>query len=167
MILADDTHAIPQATQKIEVAMAETRSLARKRLKKKLSGDLDTIILKALRKEPQKRYLSVEQFSEDIRRYLDGRPVGARVDTPGYRLRKFVRRNVAGVAAAISLVGVLLGSTIFFAHRQSEDKRRFEDAAVALERQLLRADLEIGSTERVREAYSLAGTVWRPVVQDA
>jgi len=161
VILADDTHAIPQATQKIEVAMAETRSLARKRLKKKLSGDLDTIILKALRKEPQKRYLSVEQFSEDIRRYLDGRPVRARVDTPGYRLRKFVRRNVAGVAAGISLVGILLGSTIFFAHRQSEDKKRFEDAAVALERQLLRADLEIGSTERVREAYSLAGTVWR------
>ncbi len=62
MILTDETHAIPQATQKMEVAMAETRALARKRLKKKLSGDLDMIILKALRKEPQKRYLSVEQF---------------------------------------------------------------------------------------------------------
>ena len=75
MILVDDTHAIPQATQKMEVRREETRALARKRLKRKLSGDLDTIILKALRKEPQKRYLSVEQFSEDIPRYLDGRPV--------------------------------------------------------------------------------------------
>jgi tetratricopeptide (TPR) repeat protein len=161
VILADDTHAIPQATQKIEVVMAETRAIARKRLKKKLSGDLDTIILKALRKEPQKRYLSVEQFSEDIRRYLDGRPVTARIDTPGYRFRKFVRRNIAGVAATISLVGILLGSTIFFARRQGEDKRRFEEASVSLERRLLRADLEIGSAERVREAYTLAHTIWR------
>ncbi len=161
VILLDDTHAIPQATQKIEVAFAETRPLARKRLKKKLSGDLDTIILKALRKEPQKRYLSVEQFSEDIRRYLDGRPVSARIDTRGYRLRKFVRRNVAGVAATIALVGILLGTTIFFAHREREDRRQFQEGSVALERQLLRADLQIGTAERVREAYTLADLIWR------
>jgi len=161
VILVDDSHAIPQATQKIEVAMAETRSIARKRLKKKLSGDLDTIILKALRKEPQNRYLSVEQFSEDIRRYLEGRPVTARIDTPGYRWKKFVRRNAAGVAAAIALVGILLGSTLFFAQREREDKRRFEEASIALERQLLRANLEIGSTERVQDAYLLANTIWR------
>jgi serine/threonine protein kinase len=161
VILADDSHAIPQATQKIEVAMAETRSLARKRLKKKLSGDLDTIILKALRKEPQKRYLSVEQFAEDVRRYLDGRPVSARIDTPGYRFTKFVRRNAAGVATAVALVAVLLGSTIFFARRHREDDQRFERASVSLERQLLRANLEIGSPERVRDAYNLANTIWR------
>jgi serine/threonine protein kinase len=161
VILTDDTHAIPQATQKIELAMAETRSLARKRLKKKLSGDLDTIILKALRKEPPKRYLSVEQFSEDIRRYLDGRPVSARIYTPAYRLWKFAQRNVVGVAAIISLVVILSGSTIFFARQQREDRRRFEEASVSLERQLLRADLEIGSPDRVREAYNFANTIWR------
>ncbi len=77
VILTDDTYAIPQATQKIEVAMAETRSIARKRLKKKLSGDLDTIILKALRKEPQKRYLSVEQFSGG-HSAISGRATGRR-----------------------------------------------------------------------------------------
>jgi hypothetical protein len=161
VIIVDDSHAIPQATQKIEVAMAETRSLARKRLKKKLSGDLDTIILKALRKEPQKRYLSVEQLAGDVRRYLEGRPVTARIDTPGYRWKKFVRRNAAGVAAAISLVGILLGSTIFFAQREKEDKRRFEEASIALERRLLRADLEIGGAERGEEAYLLASAIWR------
>jgi tetratricopeptide (TPR) repeat protein len=161
VILLDDSHVIPQATQRIEIAMAETRAIARKRLKKKLSGDLDTIILKALRKEPEKRYHSVEQFSEDIRRYLEGRPVRARVDTPGYRLRKFVRRNIAGVSAGVTLVAILAASTIFFAHRESEDQRRFEAASVALERRLLRADLEAGSAERVREAYGLAGTIWR------
>ena len=161
VILTDDTHAIPQATQKIEVAMAETRSIARKRLKKKLSGDLDTIILKSLRKEPERRYLSVEQFAEDIRRYLDGRPVIARIDTPGYRFTKFVRRNLAGVVATLVLMAILLGSTIFFARRHREDDLRFEMASVSLERQLLRADLEIGSPERVREAYTLANTIWQ------
>jgi serine/threonine protein kinase len=161
VILTDDSHAIPQATQKMEVRTQETRSLARKRLKKKLSGDLDTIILKALRKEPQKRYLSVEQFAGDIRSYLEGRPVIARVDTPGYRLRKFIRRNAMGVAAAMFLVAMLAASTIFFAHRQSEDQKRFEEASVSLERQLVRADLEIGSSERVRDAYTLAATIWR------
>jgi serine/threonine protein kinase len=161
VILTDDTHAIPQATQKIAIVMEETRPIARKRLKKKLRGDLDMIILKALRKEPQRRYLSVEQFSEDIRRYLEGRPVIARTDTAGYRFTKFVRRNAVGVAAAIALVVILLASTIFFAYRKSEDKRRFEDATVGLQRQLLRANLEIGSAERVRDAYNLANTVWR------
>ncbi len=161
VILTDSTHAIPQATQKIEVVTAETRALARKRLKKKLSGDLDMIILKALRKEPQKRYLSVEQFSEDIRRYLEGRPVIARIDTPGYRFAKFVRRNLAGVAASIALVGVLAGSTIFFAYRETEEKRRFAEATASLEKQLLHADLEIGSAERVRDAYNLASAILR------
>jgi tetratricopeptide (TPR) repeat protein len=161
VILADATHAIPQATQKIEVVTAETRALARKRLKKKLSGDLDMIILKALRKEPQKRYLSVEQLSEDIRRYLEGRPVIARIDTAGYRFTKFVRRNLAGVAAAVVLVAALAASTIFFAYREREEKRRFEDATVSLERQLLRAELEIGSADRVRDAYNLASAILR------
>ena len=67
-------------------------------LKHKLAGDLDMIILKALRKEPQRRYISVEQFSEDVRRYLEGRPVIARSDTFGYRTTKFLRRNAGSVA---------------------------------------------------------------------
>ena len=73
--------AVPEATQKME-AVSETRDKARKRLSKKLAGDLDMIVLMALRKEPHRRYVSVEQFSEDIRRYLEGRPVIARLDTP-------------------------------------------------------------------------------------
>lgn len=159
VILTDESHAIPQATQKMEVVTEETRALARKRLKKKLSGDLDMIILKALRKEPERRYRSVEQFSEDIRRYLEGRPVVARIDTPGYRFTKFVRRNAAAVAASIGLVAILLGSTIFFAYRERQDVRRFNDATVSLERQLLEADLEISSAERAQQAYTLANAI--------
>jgi eukaryotic-like serine/threonine-protein kinase len=165
VILTDETRAIPLATQKMEVTepaepstgVAETRDIARKRLKKKLSGDLDTIILKALRKEPEKRYLSVEQFSEDIRRYLEGRPVIARIDTPGYRFWKFVRRNALGVAAALALVCILIGSSLYFAYRDRQDKRLF----LALERQLLRADLEIGSADKVLNAYELANSIGR------
>jgi serine/threonine protein kinase len=112
VILTDERAAIPQPTQKIEVG-AETRLKARKRLKKKLAGDLDTIILKALRKEPLKRFLSVEQFAEDVRRYLEGRPVAARGDAWGYRAGKFVRRHAAAAAAATLLVLALAaGATV-------------------------------------------------------
>ncbi len=76
------------------------------KLSKKLSGDLDNIILKAMRKEPDRRYSSIEQFSEDIRRYLSGLPVIARSDTFAYRTSKFVKRHKYGVAAfaAITLL---------------------------------------------------------------
>jgi non-specific serine/threonine protein kinase/serine/threonine-protein kinase len=77
-----------------------------------LRGDLDTIVLKALRKEPARRYLSALEMAEDIRRYLAGLPVLARKDTVRYRLRKFVGRHRIGVGAAallaLSLVGGLL-----------------------------------------------------------
>lgn len=65
-----------------------------------LRGDLDNITLMALRKEPARRYASVEQFSEDLRRYREGLPVLARADKFGYRAGKFVTRHKVGVAAA-------------------------------------------------------------------
>ena len=103
----------------------------------------------------------MEQFSEDIRRYLEGRAVIARIDTPGYRLAKFVRRNALGVGTAVALVALLSGTAIFLANRERQGKRHFEQATILLERQLLRADLEIGNAERVRKAYDLAQTIWR------
>src|SRR5262249_13768424 len=68
---------------------------------------VDNIVLKALRKDPSARYLSVEQFSEDIRRHLEGRPVTARSGTLPYRSAKFFRRNRAVVLASL-LTAVLL-----------------------------------------------------------
>ena len=79
---------------------------------KLLRGDLDNIVLKALRKEPERRYSSVEQLSEDIRRYQEGLPVRARKDTVGYRTGKFVRRHKIVVAAVAMIVLVLLGGII-------------------------------------------------------
>jgi non-specific serine/threonine protein kinase/serine/threonine-protein kinase len=76
---------------------------------RELAGDLDAVVLMALRKEPPRRYSSVEQLADDIRRHLDGRPVRARPDTFTYRAGKFVRRNRAAAAlaalVALSLAG--------------------------------------------------------------
>jgi serine/threonine protein kinase/tetratricopeptide (TPR) repeat protein len=103
-------------------------------LRRQLQGDLDNIVLKALQKEPQRRYPSVDQFSEDIRRYLEGRPVAARRDTYGYRASKFVHRHRAGVAAAaIVCLSIIAGvtATIWEARRaqaaQARAERRFND----------------------------------------
>ena len=70
------------------------------RSQRALRGDLDNIVLMAMRKEPSRRYASVAQFSEDIRRHVEGLPVVARKDTVGYRSAKFIRRHRVGVAAA-------------------------------------------------------------------
>ena len=72
-----------------------------------LRGDLDEIVLKAIRKEPEARYSSVEQLSEDLGRHLDGFPVTASRGTRRYRMSKFVRRHRLGVAAAAAFVLLL------------------------------------------------------------
>ena len=82
------------------------------KMQKQLAGDLDNIVLMAMRKEPERRYRSVEQFSEDIRRHLEGLPVTARADTFTYRTRKFVRRHRFGVAAAALVALSLLGGIV-------------------------------------------------------
>jgi len=95
--------------------VAAMRATVPEKLRKQLSGDLDTIVLKALRKEPQRRYSSVEQLSEDLRCYLEGLPVMAHGDSRSYRVGKFIRRYKLGVAAAalivLSLIAGVLGTT--------------------------------------------------------
>jgi tetratricopeptide (TPR) repeat protein/predicted Ser/Thr protein kinase len=82
--------------------------------RERLRGDVDTIVLTALQKEPGRRYSTVEQLASDIKRYLDGLPVSARPDTWRYRASKFVARHRLGVAAAtgiaFSLVAGLVGT---------------------------------------------------------
>jgi eukaryotic-like serine/threonine-protein kinase len=82
---------------------------ARARLKRELAGDIDNIVLMAMRKEPERRYQSVDQLSDDIRRSLKGRAVQARQDTLGYRTSKFVRRHKVGMSIAALLLVVLVG----------------------------------------------------------
>ena len=82
------------------------------RVARTLRGDLDNIILMALRKEPSRRYASVEQFARDIQRYLDGKPVKAREDTARYRCTKFLQRHWRGVAASALVAITLLGGIV-------------------------------------------------------
>jgi non-specific serine/threonine protein kinase/serine/threonine-protein kinase len=79
---------------------------------RRLRGDLDNIVRMAMRKETERRYRSVEQFSEDIRRHLAGRPVVAQPDTLSYRSAKFLRRNRLGVSAAALLFLTLVGGIV-------------------------------------------------------
>lgn len=75
----------------------------------RLKGDIDNIVLKAISKEPEKRYSTVKQFSEDIWRYIDGEPVTARPATFSYRLNKFYKRNKIAVTAGVLIVAALVG----------------------------------------------------------
>jgi serine/threonine protein kinase/tetratricopeptide (TPR) repeat protein len=78
---------------------------------KSLRGDLDNIILMALSKEPERRYASVQEFSEDIRRHLTGLPVTATADTPSYRAGRFIKRHRAEVLTAAVFIFMLLSAT--------------------------------------------------------
>jgi serine/threonine protein kinase/tetratricopeptide (TPR) repeat protein len=92
--------------------IARQRGTSPARLRRELAGDLDNIVLMAMRKEAERRYSSVEQFAADIARHLDGMPVLARADAWSYRTGKFLKRHalVAGLAAAF--VALLIGFSI-------------------------------------------------------
>ncbi len=93
-----------------------------------LSGDLDAIVMKAMRKEPERRYGSADALSGDVGRYLEGRPVLARKGSASYRAGKFIRRNRIAVAAAALLALVLAGG-VFSTLRESRRAREAEARA--------------------------------------
>jgi non-specific serine/threonine protein kinase/serine/threonine-protein kinase len=97
------------------------------KLRKRLAGDLDNIVLQALRKEPSRRYGSVEHLSEDIRRHLEGRPVTAREDTLTYRATKFLQRNRAPVIAGLLILLTLVGGMYATWQQSRIAERRFQD----------------------------------------
>ena len=98
-------------------------------LQRTLHGDLDTVVLMAMRKDPSRRYSSVERFSDDVGRYLTNRPVTAQRDTWNYRAKKFVSRNRAGIAVSALLLTTLLGglgATIWQARVARAERARAE-----------------------------------------
>ena len=84
---------------------------------RELRGDIDTIVLKALRKEPERRYLSAQELAEDLRRHLRGLPVLARGDTWAYRSGKFVGRHRVVVGAAVLVLATLVGGLAMTVHQ--------------------------------------------------
>jgi serine/threonine protein kinase/tetratricopeptide (TPR) repeat protein len=89
--------------------VAEVRASRPEDLRRRLRGDLDTIVMKAMRTEPEYRYASAEEFSEDIERHLSGRPIRARKPTLLYRGEKFVRRHKESLATAILILVTTAG----------------------------------------------------------
>ncbi len=90
---------------------AAKRATTPEKLRRRLRGDLDTIVGKALKKNPRERYTSVTALADDLRRYLDHEPITARPDTLAYRAAKFVRRNRLAVAlATLALVATVAGA---------------------------------------------------------
>jgi serine/threonine-protein kinase len=109
-------------------AVSRARRSTPVRLRRQLSGDLDTIVLKALAKEPSRRYASVQQLADDIHQYLDGRPVLARPDSLRYRAGKFVQRHRTSVAAAAIVAVSLIGGILAAAWQA---RRATEQASIA------------------------------------
>ncbi|HTB90772.1 MAG TPA: serine/threonine-protein kinase [Steroidobacteraceae bacterium] len=92
--------------------IAESRGTTSKRLRRTLSGDLDNIVLMAMRKEPERRYGSAEQLAGDIQRFLEGKPVIARRDTMSYRTTKFVKRHWLPVSAAAAAAFMIIAFSV-------------------------------------------------------
>jgi tetratricopeptide (TPR) repeat protein/predicted Ser/Thr protein kinase len=97
--------------------------------RRELAGDLDLITIRAIRKEPERRYASVEQLADDVRRYLRGDPVEAAPDSWHYRAGKFIRRHPAGLAASATLFVTMIagaGATLWEARVARVERARAE-----------------------------------------
>jgi serine/threonine-protein kinase len=137
------------STQEIETLYGPGTTPAA--LARRLGGDADVIIAKALQREPARRYATAGAFADDLRRWMEGRPIAARAESGVYRARKFVRRHRVGVAASILVAASLvagLGIALWQAQRAREQAARADVERTNAERQLAR-------TERVKD-YMLA-----------
>lgn len=138
-------------------AVGRARDADPRVLERRLRGDLDTIVLKALRKEPERRYAGAGDLAADLERYLEGRPVTARPDTLAYRASRFVRRHRTATALAamvlLSLAG-LAATMAVQAHRIARERDLAERAAELL---FLRRNPEVEPDRppAVRDASSL------------
>ena len=119
--------------------VARARASTPARLRRRLEGDLDMIVLTALDKNPARRYRSVEQLEADVQRHVTGMPIAARGDSAVYRARKFVRRHRAGVAVAAAFALVVAGFAVVTAVQAM--RIRAEADRVAAERAAANAAL--------------------------
>jgi serine/threonine protein kinase/Tfp pilus assembly protein PilF/TolB-like protein len=102
----DTTRATPQL-------IAEVRAIRSEDLPRRLRGDLDTIVMKAIRSEPEERYVSAQEFSQDIERHLAGLPIRARKPTLLYRGGKFVHRHAESLTTAALILALAAGLAIW------------------------------------------------------
>jgi eukaryotic-like serine/threonine-protein kinase len=101
-----------QTDEGVAITNAGKRATTPDKLARLLRGDLDTIVAKALKKNPQERYSTIKAFADDLQRYLRHQPISARPDTIGYRAGKFVRRHRSSVLAALLATLALVVTTL-------------------------------------------------------
>ncbi len=122
----------PRPSSVITAELAtQTRARSAARLRSRIEGDLDAIVLNALRKQPERRYGSADQLARDLRAYLDGLPVTARPDGLGYRAMKFLRRRRVEVAAgSLVAASLLVGIATTTQQARAAERERARASAV-------------------------------------
>jgi eukaryotic-like serine/threonine-protein kinase len=118
-VVDDRTEAAPTAAER-----AARRAATPERLRRQLRGDLDTIVATALKKRPDERYASVSALADDLRRYLERRPIRARPDALAYRAAKLVRRHALAASAAAAVTLVLAALVTFYTVRLAAERDR-------------------------------------------
>ncbi len=124
-------------------AAVSSSASASRRLRRRLAGDLDAIVLKAMRKEPQHRYSSATELSADLRRYLNGLPVKARQGTRLYLLGRYLRRHKLAFVVMLLIAASAVTSTVLW--RQAVQQKAHA------ERQQARAEQQQTRAERVSD----------------
>ena len=140
-------------TDPMRMSDAVAGDAATSRLRRMLRGDLDTIVAKALKKNPAERYASVTAFADDLRRVLRHEPISARPDTLVYRTARFVQRHTQGVATAAAVVVLLSGSIAFYTARLAAERDRARREAA---KATTAKDLMIGLLTRVDPIANVA-----------
>jgi len=135
----------PSAAARGATASAAARGTTPERLARRLAGDLDAIVGKALAKEPAARYPSADAFARDLESHLAGRPITARAETLAGRARKFARRHRVGVAATAALALALLAGLVALGYALVQSRARLAEArrAEAIQRFLVDLFAEI------------------------
>ena len=132
-ILETDPPPPGQLARGVDPDTAARRKSTPRQLARRLHGDLDSIVLKALRKQPERRYAAATQLSEDIKRHLDGRAVSARRGTWRYRTRLFLRRYRWGVAATAVVALAALSMATLHVSRITHERDRAQAATAKAE----------------------------------
>ena len=118
---------------------------------RRIRGDLDTVVLKALKKDPRQRYATAQAFAVDLKRYLAFEPISAKPDSEWYRITKFVRRNrllMAATAAFTFALGAGVFSTMWQAQRAEREAARASDEARQKAAEALRANASAAEAQQ-------------------
>ena len=146
----------PPSRVSVSPAHAEARNSTASRIRRQLAGDLDTIVLKALRKSPQERYATASALADDLERYLAAKPILARPHSRWYRTSRFVRRNAVavgvGTGVGIALLAASIGSWMLMQRADRAANVAQKETAVATAVQAFMTDLFRANSDDQRAA---------------